>query len=136
MRSNEATPLSSQATASPSMMQERERRRANVSTPAAGAYATALLRRCDTKWGAALVCRTAIGTHHCAPELPYVQNWLPLIIERGIEDWADAELVTSRKAAHTKISFFIVISPIPPPLSGRRCPPALALTRRGSPNRG
>src|SRR5262249_52715152 len=31
-RSNEATPLSSQATASPSMMQERERRRANVST--------------------------------------------------------------------------------------------------------
>ena len=51
MRLNEATPLSSQATASPSMMQERERRRANVSTPAAGAYATALLRRCDTKWG-------------------------------------------------------------------------------------
>src|SRR5215831_8972064 len=32
MRLNEATPLSSQATASPSMMQERERRRANVST--------------------------------------------------------------------------------------------------------
>src|SRR5215831_15566981 len=32
MRSKEATPLSSQATASPSMMQERERRRANVST--------------------------------------------------------------------------------------------------------
>jgi len=31
-RSNEATPLSSQATASPSMMQERERRRPNVST--------------------------------------------------------------------------------------------------------
>jgi hypothetical protein len=29
---NEATPLSSHATASPSMMQERERRRANVST--------------------------------------------------------------------------------------------------------
>ena len=29
---NEATPLSSQATASPSMMHERERRRANVST--------------------------------------------------------------------------------------------------------
>src|SRR5262249_52092708 len=32
MRSNEATPLSSQAAASPSMMQERERRRASVST--------------------------------------------------------------------------------------------------------
>ena len=32
MRLNEATPLSSQATASPSMMQERERKRANVST--------------------------------------------------------------------------------------------------------
>src|SRR5215467_10268769 len=32
MRSNEATPLSSQATASPSIMQERERKRANVST--------------------------------------------------------------------------------------------------------
>src|SRR5262249_57427538 len=32
MRSNDATPLSSQATASPSMMQERERKRANVST--------------------------------------------------------------------------------------------------------
>jgi hypothetical protein len=32
MRLNEATPLSSQATASQSMMQERERRRANVST--------------------------------------------------------------------------------------------------------
>jgi hypothetical protein len=32
MRSNEATPLSSQAAASPSMMHERERRRANVST--------------------------------------------------------------------------------------------------------
>src|SRR5262245_27535358 len=31
-RSNEATPLSSQATASPSIMQERERRRANAST--------------------------------------------------------------------------------------------------------
>jgi hypothetical protein len=31
-RSNEATPLSSQATASPSMMQDRERRWANVST--------------------------------------------------------------------------------------------------------
>src|SRR5262249_56655702 len=31
-RSNEATPLSSQATASPSIMQECERRRANVST--------------------------------------------------------------------------------------------------------
>jgi hypothetical protein len=31
-RSNEATSLPSQATASPSMMQERERRRANVST--------------------------------------------------------------------------------------------------------
>jgi hypothetical protein len=30
--SNEATPLSSQATASPSIMQERERKRANVST--------------------------------------------------------------------------------------------------------
>jgi hypothetical protein len=32
MRSNEATPLSSQATASPSIMQERERRRASAST--------------------------------------------------------------------------------------------------------
>src|SRR6266404_2730842 len=32
MRSNEATPSSSQATASPSMMQERERRRASAST--------------------------------------------------------------------------------------------------------
>src|SRR5215831_17519778 len=32
MRSNDATPLSSQATASPSIMQERERKRANVST--------------------------------------------------------------------------------------------------------
>src|SRR5262249_22259813 len=32
MRSNKATPLSSQATASPSMMQERERRRSNAST--------------------------------------------------------------------------------------------------------
>src|SRR6266436_2034496 len=32
MRSNKAIPLSSQPTASPSMMQERERRRANVST--------------------------------------------------------------------------------------------------------
>jgi hypothetical protein len=32
MRSNEATPLSSQATASPSMMQERERKRASAST--------------------------------------------------------------------------------------------------------
>src|SRR5262245_20050046 len=32
MRSNEATPLSSQAIASPAMMQERERRRASVST--------------------------------------------------------------------------------------------------------
>jgi hypothetical protein len=31
-RSNEAIPLSSQATASPSMMQERERRRASAST--------------------------------------------------------------------------------------------------------
>jgi len=31
-RLNEVTPLSSQATASPSMMQEGERRRANVST--------------------------------------------------------------------------------------------------------
>ena len=31
-RSNEGIPLSSQATASPSMMQERERRRASVST--------------------------------------------------------------------------------------------------------
>src|SRR6266699_1399578 len=32
MRSNEATPLSSQATASPSIMQERERRRESAST--------------------------------------------------------------------------------------------------------
>src|SRR6516165_2684172 len=32
MRLNEATPLSSQATASPSMMHERARKRANVST--------------------------------------------------------------------------------------------------------
>src|SRR4029453_4362500 len=44
MRSNEATPLSSQATASPSMMQERERRRANVST-ISGGFASKRLRK-------------------------------------------------------------------------------------------
>src|SRR6266511_3053782 len=44
MRSNEATPLSSQATASPSMMQERERRRANVST-ISGEFASKRLRK-------------------------------------------------------------------------------------------
>jgi hypothetical protein len=44
MRSNEATPLSSQATASPSMIQERERRRANVST-ISGGFASKRLRR-------------------------------------------------------------------------------------------
>jgi hypothetical protein len=42
-RSNEATPLSSQATASPSMMQERERRRPNVSTISGKRWVRSLL---------------------------------------------------------------------------------------------
>jgi len=50
------------------------------------------------------------GTHYCAPELPYVQNWLPLIIERGIEDWADADVAISSTAVPIRSSFFTSIS--------------------------
>jgi hypothetical protein len=36
-----------------------------------------------------------------------VQNWLPLIIERGIADWADADVAKSSTAIPVRKAFFI-----------------------------
>jgi hypothetical protein len=40
----------------------------------------------------------------------YVQNWLPLIIERGIEDWADADVAISSTVVPIRSSFPIDVS--------------------------
>src|SRR6516165_2837988 len=48
-------------------------------------------------------------THHCAPELPYVQTWLPVINPRGMADWADADVAISSTVVPIKSSFFTFI---------------------------
>jgi hypothetical protein len=60
MRSNEATPLSSRATASPSMMQERERRRASASTISGK-------RRVRSLLGTNKIMRRLLQLHHQKP---------------------------------------------------------------------
>src|SRR6516165_9835098 len=59
-----------------------------------------------------LRCRIIAGdsvTHHWAPELPYVQTWLPVINPRGMADWADADVAISSTVVPIKSSFFTFI---------------------------